>query len=112
MRRGSTRATQTHPLTEPRHMTTHKLLLLPGDGIGLETMAEVERIIAFFNKTSSTAKFETEHDLVGGSAYDKHGVAVTDACVAKAKASDAVIFGAVGGRRWDKVRDAGRAGGG
>jgi 3-isopropylmalate dehydrogenase len=84
-------------------MTTHKLLLLPGDGIGLETMAEVERIIAFFNKKSSTSKFETEHDLVGGSAYDKHGVAVTDACVAKAKASDAVIFGAVGGPQWDKV---------
>ena len=84
-------------------MTTHKLLLLPGDGIGIETMAEVERIIAFFNKTSSKHKFETQSDLVGGSAYDKHGVAVTDDCIAKAKASDAVIFGAVGGPKWDKV---------
>jgi 3-isopropylmalate dehydrogenase len=84
-------------------MTTHKLLLLPGDGIGLETMAEVERIIAFFNKRSGKATFETESDLVGGAAYDAHGVAVTDACVAKAKASDAVIFGAVGGPKWDKV---------
>ena len=84
-------------------MTTLKLLLLPGDGIGLETMAEVERTISFFNKKSGSSKFETEFDLVGGSAYDKHGVAVTDACVAKAKASDAVIFGAVGGPQWDKV---------
>jgi 3-isopropylmalate dehydrogenase len=84
-------------------MTTHKLLLLPGDGIGLETMTEVERIIAFFNKRSGKATFETESDLVGGAAYDAHGVAVTDACVAKAKASDAVIFGAVGGPKWDKV---------
>src|SRR5688572_15321205 len=84
-------------------MTTHKLLLLPGDGIGLETMAEVERIIAFLNKRSGKARFETESDLVGGAAYDKHGVAVTDECVAKAKASDAVIFGAVGGPKWDKV---------
>lgn len=43
-------------------MTTHKLLLLPGDGIGVETMAEVERIIGFFNKNSSKHKFETESD--------------------------------------------------
>jgi len=84
-------------------MTTHKLLLLPGDGIGVETMAEVERIIAFWNKKSSKHKFEIESDLVGGAAYDKHGVAVTDACVAKAKAADAVIFGSVGGPKWEKV---------
>ena len=84
-------------------MTTHKLLLLPGDGIGIETMAEVERIIAFFNARSGKSTFETESDLVGGSAYDAHGVAVTDSCVAKAKAADAVIFGAVGGPKWDKV---------
>ena len=84
-------------------MTTHKLLLLPGDGIGVEAMAEVERVIAFFNKRSNGAKFETETDLVGGAAYDKHGVAVTDATMAKAMAADAVIFGAVGGPKWDKV---------
>src|SRR5262245_52557595 len=83
-------------------MATHKLLLLPGDGIGVETMAEVERVIAFLNKKSK-AKFETESDLVGGAAYDKHGVAVTDEAVAKAEKADAVIFGAVGGPKWDKV---------
>jgi 3-isopropylmalate dehydrogenase len=84
-------------------MATHKLLLLPGDGIGVETMAEVERVIAFLNKKSNKAKFETESDLVGGAAYDKHGVAVTDETVAKAKKADAVIFGAVGGPKWDNV---------
>lgn len=84
-------------------MTTHSLLLLPGDGIGVETMAEVERIIAFLNKRSKTAKFETSSDLVGGSAYDKHGVSITDAAMAKAAAADAIIFGAVGGPKWDKV---------
>ena len=84
-------------------MTTHKLLLLPGDGIGLETMAEVERIIAFFNTRGGGHTFETESDLVGGAAYDAHGVAATDDCVAKAKAADAVIFGAVGGPKWDGV---------
>ena len=89
-------------------MTTHKLLLLPGDGIGVETMAEVERIIAFFNKRSGKTTFEVDRDLVGGAAYDVHGVAVTDECVAKAKASDAVIFGAVGGPKWDGVPYAAR----
>ena len=83
--------------------TTHNLLLLPGDGIGVEVMAEVERLLAFFNKKSNVAKFETTTDLVGGAAYDKHGVAITDAAMAKAQACDAIMFGAVGGPKWDKV---------
>lgn len=84
-------------------MPTHHLLLLPGDGIGVETMAEVERVIAFFNTKSTAATFEMETDLVGGAAYDAHGVAITDAAMAKAAAADAVIFGAVGGPKWDNV---------
>ena len=47
--------------------------------------------------------FDTEEGLCGGCAYDAHGVAVTDETVAKAKAADAVIFGSVGGPKWDKV---------
>jgi len=47
--------------------------------------------------------FTTEEGLCGGCAYDAHGVAVTDETVAKAKAADAVIFGSVGGPKWDKV---------
>jgi len=85
-------------------MATHKLLLLPGDGIGPEVMAEVERVLAFFNKRSKSAKFETESDVVGGAAIDKHGIPVTDACVAKAGAAEAVVFGSVGGPKWDKVK--------
>ena len=84
-------------------MTTYRLLLLPGDGIGVETIAEVERLIAFFNAKSNTAKFDVERDLVGGAAYDAHGVAITDAAMAKAQSADAVMFGAVGGPKWDKV---------
>ena len=84
-------------------MATKTLLLLPGDGIGVETMAEVERLISFFNSRKNGITFETESDLVGGAAYDAHGVAVTDACVAKAKSADAVIFGAVGGPKWAGV---------
>src|ERR1043165_8757027 len=83
-------------------MATHNLLLLPGDGIGPEVMAEVKRVIDFFNKRGPD-KFATEEALVGGSAYDAHGVAITDATMEKAHACDAVIFGAVGGPRWDKV---------
>ena len=83
-------------------MASHNLLLLPGDGIGPEVMAEVKRIIEFFNKKGPD-KFVTEEALVGGSCYDAHGVAITDATMEKAKAADAIIFGAVGGPKWDKV---------
>jgi len=83
-------------------MATHNLLLLPGDGIGPEVMSQVRRVIDFFNKNGPD-KFTTEEALVGGCCYDAHGVAITDATMEKAKAADAVIFGAVGGPKWDKV---------
>jgi 3-isopropylmalate dehydrogenase len=83
-------------------MATHRLLLLPGDGIGPEVMAEVKRVIDFFNKKGPD-KFAIEEALVGGSCYDSHRVAITDATMEKAKAAGAVIFGAVGGPKWDKV---------
>src|SRR3954463_12259026 len=83
-------------------MPTHKLLLLPGDGIGPEVMAEVKRLIDWLN-AQGLATFETEQGLVGGSAYDADKVSITDATMALAQASDAVIFGAVGGPKWDSV---------
>src|SRR3974390_3477718 len=83
-------------------MATHKLLLLPGDGIGPEVMAEVKRLIDWLN-AKGIASFETEQGLVGGSAYDAHKVSITEETMAKAKAADAVIFGAVGGPKWDNV---------
>jgi 3-isopropylmalate dehydrogenase len=81
---------------------TLKLLLLPGDGIGPEVMAEVERVIDWLNRHGETS-FEVEHDLVGGAAYDVHGVAITDDAMARAHAADAIILGAVGGPEWDGV---------
>src|ERR1700752_1900680 len=84
------------------HMATHKLLLLAGDGIGPEGMAEVKRLIDGMKK-KGLGRFETEEGLVGGCAYDAHGVAITDETMAKAQSCDAVIFGAVGGPKWDKV---------
>ena len=58
-------------------MTTHKLLLLPGDGIGPEVMAEVEKLIAWINGRG-LGSFATERALVGGASYDANGVAITD----------------------------------
>ena len=81
---------------------TQKLLLLPGDGIGTEIMAEVEKLIAFLNKQGKT-DFAYDLGLVGGAAYDKYGVAISDEDMAKAMDADAVIFGAVGGPKWDNV---------
>jgi 3-isopropylmalate dehydrogenase len=83
-------------------MSPQKLLLLPGDGIGPEVMAEVKRLIAWMNAHKLGA-FETEDGLVGGSCFDAHGVAVTEETMAKAHAADAVLFGAVGGPKWDGV---------
>jgi 3-isopropylmalate dehydrogenase len=83
-------------------MATMKLLLLPGDGIGPEVMGEVKKLIGWMNQRGM-GKFEIEEGLVGGCAYDAHQVAITDETMEKAKAADAVIFGAVGGPKWDKV---------
>src|SRR5436305_1637228 len=88
-------------------MPTHKLLLLPGDGIGPEVMAEVKRLIDWLN-AQGIATFETEQGLVGGSAYDADKVSITDATMALAQASDAVICGAVGGPKWEAVPYEGR----
>ena len=79
-----------------------KILLLPGDGIGPEVMAEVKKIIKWFN-TNKSLDFETDEDLVGGIAYDKHGTPITDEVFYKALESEAVILGAVGGPKWDNL---------
>lgn len=84
-------------------MTTHNLLLLPGDGIGPEVMAEVERIVAFFNAQSNKVSFAATTELVGGASFDVHGVPLTDAAMDKAQTADAVILGAVGGPKWNNV---------
>jgi 3-isopropylmalate dehydrogenase len=83
-------------------MTTYRLLLLPGDGIGPEVMAEVKRVIAWLNQRGPD-RFDYDEDLVGGAAYDAHGKAVSDETMGKALAADAVLFAAVGGPKWEKV---------
>ena len=79
-----------------------KILLLPGDGIGPEVVAEVRKIIEWLNKNRSL-DFETDEDLVGGAAYDKHGTPITDEVFYKALECQAVVLGAVGGPQWDNL---------
>ena len=78
------------------------LLVLPGDGIGPEVMGQVRRVVDWMDKRRAVT-FDLAEDLVGGAAYDAHGVPVTDATVEKAMNVDAVLLGAVGGPKWDSL---------
>jgi 3-isopropylmalate dehydrogenase len=78
------------------------LLILPGDGIGPEVMAEVTKIIRWFGAKRGI-HFDVTEDLVGGAACDVHGVPLSDATMAKALAVDAVLLGAVGGPKYDSL---------
>ncbi|MCS6854004.1 MAG: 3-isopropylmalate dehydrogenase [Elioraea sp.] len=76
------------------------LLVLPGDGIGPEVMREARRVIDWFDRRRSL-RFEIEEALVGGAAIDAHGVPILPETIETAKRVDAVLFGAVGGPKWD-----------
>ena len=75
-----------------------KIAILPGDGIGKEIVAQAERVLAVLD-----LHIETEHALVGGAAYEAHGHPLPEATLALAKAADAVLFGAVGDWKYDKL---------
>ncbi len=79
-----------------------KLLLLPGDGIGPEVMVQAKRVLNWLQKTNR-ASFEISEDLVGGASIDVHGVPVTEATMVRALEADAILFGSVGGPKWDSV---------
>ncbi|MAU53645.1 MAG: 3-isopropylmalate dehydrogenase [Roseovarius sp.] len=83
-------------------MPNPSLLILPGDGIGPEVMAEVRRIIDWFG-TRRGIVFDVSEDLVGGCAYDAHGTPLHDDTMARAQAVDAVLLGAVGGPQYDAL---------
>jgi 3-isopropylmalate dehydrogenase len=83
-------------------MSNRSLLILPGDGIGAEAMAQVRRIIDWLEANRSLS-FDLDEDLVGGCSIDAHGVPITDAVMDKAFAADAVLLGAVGGPKWDNI---------
>ena len=83
-------------------MSNPSLLILPGDGIGPEVMAEVKRIIDWYGAKRDMV-FDVSEDLVGGSAYDAHGTPLHDDTMAKAQDVDAVLLGAVGGPKYDNL---------
>ena len=78
-----------------------KILVLPGDGIGVEVADQTIRVIEKLNEQGLDANYEK--DLVGGASYDVNGEPLTEAVLEKAKNSDAILLGAVGGSKWDDV---------
>lgn len=78
---------------------THSLLLLPGDGIGPEVIAQVKRVIVWLNDNRA-ADINTHGAVFGGASIDAHGVPLTDTALAAALKADAVLMGAVGGPQW------------
>ncbi len=83
-------------------MANPSLLILPGDGIGPEVMAEVRKVIDWIGANRGTT-FDVSEDLVGGAAFDAHGAPLSDETMAKAQAVDAVLLGAVGGPKYDDL---------
>jgi 3-isopropylmalate dehydrogenase len=79
-----------------------KLLILPGDGIGPEVMREVRRIIDWMDRRRSVT-FQVSEGIVGGAALDATGSPCPDETVEAAVAADAVLFGSVGGPKWDSL---------
>ena len=81
---------------------SRKLLLLAGDGIGPEVVKEVKKIIEWLNKNKSL-DFKIEEELIGGASIDAHKIPITDEVFYKSLECDAVILGACGGPKWDKL---------
>jgi len=79
-----------------------KVAVLPGDGIGPEVMAEALRVLDAVEKKYSV-KFERTHANVGGAGIDKEGKALPDTTVNICKGADAILFGSVGGPKWEKL---------
>ncbi|WP_447895819.1 3-isopropylmalate dehydrogenase [Vreelandella sp. GE22] len=82
---------------------TQKVLLLPGDGIGPEIAAQAARLLKACQEAG--LDIDVEEALVGGSAYDVHGEPLPAETLEKAKAASAILLGAVGGPKWDKIED-------
>ncbi|MGM0541950.1 MAG: 3-isopropylmalate dehydrogenase [Pseudomonadota bacterium] len=81
---------------------TQQILVLPGDGIGPEITTEAVKVLEAL-KHSDNLDINMSEDLVGGAAYDVHGVPLSDEAMAKAQAADAVLLGAVGGYKWESL---------
>ena len=83
-------------------MNSYTIALLPGDGIGPEVMAEAEKVLAAVEKKYNIEFAYTRAD-VGGIAIDNHGKALPESTIAACRAADAVLFGSVGGPKWESL---------
>ncbi len=81
---------------------TKKILILPGDGIGPEIVAQAEKVLAFLIEERGV-KLQLEHGLLGGCAVDVAGVPLPEETLAKAKESSAILLGSVGGPKWEAI---------
>ena len=81
---------------------TKEILILPGDGIGQEVTSSAKEVLDYLIGAHNLEFNITEMDA-GGTAYDKHGSPLPDDVLAQAKKSDAILFGAVGGPKWDNL---------
>lgn len=87
---------------ETRVGSNKKLLMLAGDGVGPEVMREVRRVIDWMSRRRRVT-FDVTEALVGGAAIDQLGTPIADSTIEAARSVDAILFGAVGGPRWDKL---------
>ena len=83
-------------------MSSKHILLLPGDGIGPEVVAQAKRVLEWIS-ANSTTEFTFDHALIGGAAYDATGTPYPDTTSTKAKTADAILLGAVGGPKWESL---------
>jgi 3-isopropylmalate dehydrogenase len=81
--------------------------MLPGDGIGPEIVAETEKVLNRINEQSELG-LQFDHGLVGGAAIDETGEPLPGKTLERAKKSDAILLGAVGGPKWDQLEMANR----
>jgi 3-isopropylmalate dehydrogenase len=79
-----------------------RLLVLPGDGIGPEVMREALRVVEWIGQHAEV-DFAISHGLAGGAAIDAYGTPMLDETMEQARQADAVLFGSVGGPRWEKL---------
>jgi 3-isopropylmalate dehydrogenase len=84
-------------------MTTHRIAVLPGDGIGADVTAEAVRVLGVVAKQGGLG-LELEEGQIGGAAIDAQGGPLPDATLRICREADAILFGAVGGPKWDHLR--------
>ena len=81
---------------------TYKIAVLPGDGIGPEVMAQAHKVLDAIEKKHAITFEREEHD-VGGIAIDNHGCPLPESTIRACEQSDAVLFGSVGGPKWEHL---------